>query len=270
MAEPAEIGKYRRPPRSRRARPEQARFQVIPGAYGSSEINLAISASVQPRTVRVRTFPSAPLIMAILAMLSPFAVSTMIKRSDSPEVRKTCLISTPSFLASSRAAWRRLGASLTRGCPGRSSSRADECHGRLLSSTIRNGAGTLRKQSPRASARREHHHHWRRLTRRQNHNDLAALEARFLLDLGDLRGVALDAVHGLASRLPFLLACRATFAHALYHGSCYLRFLASSSNETNPGLPRPLYARRMDSSRHLAHPRRRPSPAFRCRHAVGC
>lgn len=60
---------------------------VFPARYGSSEISLVISASVQPRTVRVRTLPSAPLAMANLATLSPFAASTMSKRSDLPEVK---------------------------------------------------------------------------------------------------------------------------------------------------------------------------------------
>ena len=44
---------------------------------------------------------------------------------------------------------------------------------------------------------------WRRagLARRQNHDDLAAFEARLLLDLGELRCVALDAIEELVAQL---------------------------------------------------------------------
>ena len=50
-----------------------------PSTQGSSEINLVISASDQPRTVRVRKFPREPSAIANLGMLSPFGVSTMRK-----------------------------------------------------------------------------------------------------------------------------------------------------------------------------------------------
>src|SRR5579871_1369359 len=39
------------------------------------------------------------------------------------------------------------------------------------------------------------------LSRRQHHHDLAALEPRFLLDLGELGGVVLDAVEQLGAQL---------------------------------------------------------------------
>ena len=100
MAEPAEIGKCavcRR--RVAPALPWSTLFQRISGRYGSSEISVIISASVHARTVRVRTLPREPVIMANLATASPFGASMMSKKSDSPEVRNPCLISIPSFLA---------------------------------------------------------------------------------------------------------------------------------------------------------------------------
>lgn len=84
---------------------------------GSSETSLTNSASDQARAVRVRMLPSAPSAKANLAMLSPLGVSTNNTRSLSPDVRYTCLISTPTFLARSRAACARLGASLTARIP---------------------------------------------------------------------------------------------------------------------------------------------------------
>jgi hypothetical protein len=59
----------------------------IPSCYGSSEISLRNSDSGQALTVRVRTFPSELIASANLATLSPFGVSTMRRRSSSPEVK---------------------------------------------------------------------------------------------------------------------------------------------------------------------------------------
>src|ERR1700687_871005 len=84
---------------------------------GNSETILRNSASGHARAVRVRTLPSAPSANANLAMLSPLDVSRKITMSLSPDVRYTCLISTTTFLASSRAACARLGASLTARIP---------------------------------------------------------------------------------------------------------------------------------------------------------
>src|SRR5262245_35689637 len=61
--------------------------QLYPLCYGSSEISLRNSDSGQARTVRVRTFPSEPSASANFATLSPLGVSTMRRRSSSPEVR---------------------------------------------------------------------------------------------------------------------------------------------------------------------------------------
>ena len=60
---------------------------------------MTISASGHARTVRERTLPLAPLINANLAMLSPFAVSMITKRSDSPEVKKHLLDLDPELLS---------------------------------------------------------------------------------------------------------------------------------------------------------------------------
>src|SRR5579862_6081035 len=49
------------------------------------------------------------------------------------------------------------------------------------------------------SARGQNHNPWRRLTRRQDHNDLAAFETRLLFDLGDLQRIALDPVEQLVA-----------------------------------------------------------------------
>src|SRR5215831_2645722 len=85
--------------------------------HGSSEMSFVNSASDQALAVLVRTFPNEAVASANLATLSPLEDSTMMSRSCSPEVRKTCLTSTPSFLASSFAASLRLGASLTARIP---------------------------------------------------------------------------------------------------------------------------------------------------------
>jgi len=65
------------------------------------------------RAVRVRRFPCELIASANLATLSPFGVSRMTRRSLSPEVRYTSLMSTPTFFANSCAALARFGASLT-------------------------------------------------------------------------------------------------------------------------------------------------------------
>src|SRR5262249_45578692 len=75
------------------------------------------SSADHARTVRVRTFPSELTASANLATLSPFGASTKMTRSLSPDVRYRCLISTPTFLASSRAASERFGESLTARIP---------------------------------------------------------------------------------------------------------------------------------------------------------
>src|SRR4029077_13943405 len=69
------------------------------------------------RAVRVRTCPCELIASANLATLSPLGVSRMTRRSLSPEVRYTSLISTPTFFASSCAALARLGASLIERIP---------------------------------------------------------------------------------------------------------------------------------------------------------
>ena len=68
---------------------------------------LVASSSGQARAVRLRTNPRLPLANAYLAMLSPLALSMICTTSDSPEVRKICLISQPHFFGE---ILRRLGA----------------------------------------------------------------------------------------------------------------------------------------------------------------
>src|SRR6185312_6428015 len=101
----------RRPRIAARAAPGQHHSNVVAAepSYGSSETIFMNSSAGQTRAVRPRTWPPMPLASANLAILSPFAVSTKSTRSDSPEVRYTCLISQPHFLARSRAACARLG-----------------------------------------------------------------------------------------------------------------------------------------------------------------
>jgi hypothetical protein len=75
-----------------------SRPQLYPRCYGSSEISLRNSDSGQALTVRVRTLPSEPIASANLATLSPFGVSTMRRRSSSPEVKIDVLDLDPDFL----------------------------------------------------------------------------------------------------------------------------------------------------------------------------
>src|SRR5882672_1531568 len=59
----------------------------IRSRYGSSDISLVHSGSVQAREVRVRTFPSEPVASANLVTWSPRGASAMTRMSCSPEVR---------------------------------------------------------------------------------------------------------------------------------------------------------------------------------------
>jgi hypothetical protein len=79
---------------------------------GNSETSFRNSASDHARTVLVDTLPIAPTASTYLATLSPFGAFTMVTISVSPLVKKTCSISTPIFLASSRAPWTRFAVSL--------------------------------------------------------------------------------------------------------------------------------------------------------------
>jgi FAD binding domain len=63
------------------------RSRRFPSRYGSSDISFWNSDCGQARAVRVRTFPCAPSASANLATLSPLGVSTMTRRSSSPDVR---------------------------------------------------------------------------------------------------------------------------------------------------------------------------------------
>src|SRR5262245_10938874 len=87
--------------------------RLYPRCYGSSEISLRNSDSAQAPPIRQGPFPREPSASATFATVCARGVSTMRRRSSSPEVRYTCLISSATFLASSLAALLRLGASLT-------------------------------------------------------------------------------------------------------------------------------------------------------------
>ena len=83
-------------------------------AHGSSETSFRYFCSDHPRAVRVCPLPYEPSVSTNLATLSPLAASRKATKSLLPLVSQTCLISTPTFLARSRAVFTRFFAASLR------------------------------------------------------------------------------------------------------------------------------------------------------------